>query len=83
MLPNIPEMLELHFAVPMIGAVINTLNVRLDAEAISFMLQHGEAKVLMVDREFCEVRRRPAACWNTQPLIIDVNDPSTVKATPQ
>src|SRR5690554_2406289 len=55
MLPNIPEMLELHFAVPMIGAVINTLNVRLDAEAISFMLQHGEAKVLIADREFCEV----------------------------
>src|SRR5690554_286518 len=55
LLPNIPEMLELHFAVPMIGAVINTLNVRLDAEAISFMLQHGEAKVLIADREFCEV----------------------------
>ena len=41
MLPNIPEMLELHFGIPMIGSVINTLNVRLDAEAISFMLQRG------------------------------------------
>lgn len=44
MLPNIPEMLEAHYGVPMIGAVLNTLNVRLDAEAIAFMLQHGEAR---------------------------------------
>ncbi|MGV8442381.1 AMP-binding protein, partial [Pseudomonas aeruginosa] len=52
MLPNIPEMLEAHYGVPMIGAVLNTLNVRLDAEAIAFMLQHGEAKVLITDYEF-------------------------------
>ena len=43
MLPNIPEMFELHFGVPMTGAVLNTLNIRLDAEAIAFMLEHGEA----------------------------------------
>ncbi|MCA4126551.1 AMP-binding protein, partial [Pseudomonas aeruginosa] len=55
MLPNIPEMLEAHYGVPMIGAVLNTLNVRLDAEAIAFMLQHGEAKVLITDYEFHEV----------------------------
>jgi len=75
MLPNIPEMLELHFAVPMIGAVINTLNVRLDAEAISFMLQHGEAKVLIADREFCEVAQTACRMLENPPLIIDVNDP--------
>jgi len=45
MVPNVPAMYEAHFAVPMIGAVLNTLNLRLDAEAIGFMLQHGEAKV--------------------------------------
>ncbi len=75
MLPNIPEMLELHFAVPMVGAVINTLNVRLDAEAISFMLQHGEAKVLIADREFCDVALTACRMLENPPLIIDVNDP--------
>ena len=52
MLPNVPEMVEMHFGVPMTGAVLNTLNTRLDAEAIAFMLEHGEAKVLITDREF-------------------------------
>ena len=75
LLPNIPEMLELHFSVPMVGAVINTLNVRLDAEAISFMLEHGEAKVLFVDREFSAVALAACAMLEYPPLIIDVNDP--------
>ena len=52
MLANTPEMYECHFGVPMTGAVLNTLNTRLDAEAIAFMLNHGEAKVLITDREF-------------------------------
>jgi len=52
MLANIPAMYEAHFGVPMAGAVLNTLNTRLDAEAIAFMLQHGEARVLLADREF-------------------------------
>jgi len=52
MLANTPEMFECHFGVPMAGAVLNTLNTRLDAEAIAFMLEHGEAKVLIADREF-------------------------------
>ena len=82
MLPNIPEMLELHFAVPMIGAVINTLNVRLDAEAISFMLQHGEAKVLVVDREFCDVAQTACRMLEHPPLIIDVNDPEYGEGNP-
>ena len=50
--PNIPAMLEAHFGVPMCGAVLNALNYRLDAAAIAFILEHGEAKVLITDREF-------------------------------
>ena len=52
MLSNTPEMYECHFGVPMCGAVLNTLNTRLDADAIAFMLAHGEAKLLITDREF-------------------------------
>src|SRR6201993_1551278 len=52
MLSNTPEMIECHFGVPMTGAVLNTLNTRLDAEAIAFMLKHGEAKLLLTDTEF-------------------------------
>src|SRR6516164_7991045 len=55
MLPNTPAMFEAHFGVPMCGAVLNTLNTRLDASAIAFMLAHGEAKVLLADREFSGV----------------------------
>ena len=55
MLNNTPEMFECHFGVPMTGAVLNTMNTRLDAETIAFMLEHGEARVLITDREF---RRR-------------------------
>ncbi len=51
-LPNIPAMMVLHFAVPMVGAVLNAINVRLDADSIRFILQHGEAKVLFTDKEF-------------------------------
>jgi fatty-acyl-CoA synthase len=63
MLPNVPAMLEAHFGIPMTGAVLNTLNTRLDAEAIAFMLRHGEAKVLLTDREFAKVVARPWPCW--------------------
>ena len=49
---NVPEMIEAHFAVPMLGAVLNPLNTRLDAATIAFSLNHGRAKVLIVDREF-------------------------------
>ena len=75
MLPNIPQMLEAHFGVPMIGAVLNPLNVRLDAEAIAFMLQHGEAKVLITDREFHEVIHAAVGMLDPPPLVIDVDDP--------
>src|ERR1700742_1825363 len=55
MLPNIPAMNELHFAVPMAGAVLNALNIRLDAPSIAFQLDHGGAKLILVDAEFAGV----------------------------
>jgi fatty-acyl-CoA synthase len=75
MLPNTPEMIEMHFGPAMIGAVVNTLNTRLDAEAIAFMLDHGEAKVLITDREFAPVIERALELCKVKPLVIDVLDP--------
>ncbi len=75
MLPNIPEMLEAHFGVPMAGAVLNALNIRLDAPTIRFMLEHGEAKVLLVDREFASVIREALQGMGNPPLVVDVHDP--------
>ncbi len=68
MAPNVPEAFEAHFGVPMAGAVLNALNIRLDAETIAFILGHGGAKVLLTDTEFSPVDRprpgaaRPEAC---------------------
>ncbi|TMH77706.1 MAG: acyl-CoA synthetase, partial [Betaproteobacteria bacterium] len=75
MLANTPEMFECHFGVPMAGAVLNALNTRLDAEAIAFMLEHGEAKVLIADREFSGTVGRSLAALKAKPLVIDVDDP--------
>ena len=75
MLSNTPEMLECHFGVPMAGAVLNTLNTRLDAEAIAFMLNHGEAKVLITDREFSPTVARALAQAGRDLVVIDVDDP--------
>ncbi|MFF7705907.1 AMP-binding protein [Pseudomonas sp. NPDC007930] len=74
MLPNIPAMLEAHFAVPMLGAVLNTLNVRLDAEAIAYMLGHGQARVVLVDAEFSEVIAAALARLQQPPVVIAVAD---------
>ena len=57
---NTPELFEAHFGVPMAGAVLNALNIRLDADTIAFILEHGEAKVLITDREFSPVDRAGA-----------------------
>jgi len=73
MLPNIPAMVEAHFGVPMCGAVLNTLNTRLDAEAIAFMLDHGEAKLLLADAEFAPVLEK--AIKGKKITVIDVEDP--------
>ncbi|MBN9081577.1 MAG: acyl-CoA synthetase [Rhizobiales bacterium 62-17] len=76
MLPNIPAMYEAHFGVPMIGAVLNTLNTRLDPEAIAFMLDHGEAKAVFVDPELAPVMEQALALCKVKPFVIDVADPA-------
>ncbi len=75
MLANTPAMLECHYGVPMCGAVLNTLNTQLDAGAIAFMLDHGEAKVLIVDREFSSVIAAALKIAKVSPLVIDYDDP--------
>ncbi|WP_218242892.1 acyl-CoA synthetase [Comamonas fluminis] len=76
MLPNTPPMVEAHFGVPMSGAVLNTLNTRLDAETLAFMLDHGEAKALIVDPEFVGVMAKALKLrQGTQPIhVIQVED---------
>jgi fatty-acyl-CoA synthase len=74
MLANTPEMVECHFGVPMTGGVLNTLNTRLDAQAIAFMLDHGEAKVLITDTEFAPTVAAALRQVKARPLVIDVVD---------
>ncbi len=74
MLANTPEMLEMHFGPAMIGAVLNTLNTRLDAEAIAFMLDHGEAKVLVTDCEYSPTIAKALTLVKQKPHVIDVDD---------
>jgi fatty-acyl-CoA synthase len=73
--PNIPETLECHFGIPMAGAVLNALNIRLDADAIAFMLQHSESKVLITDREFSPVIGKALSMVQRKPAVIDIDDP--------
>ena len=75
MAANTPEMVELHFGVPMTGGVLNTLNTRLDAETIAFMLQHGEAKVLVTDLEFSPIVEKALAQLGTKLTVVDIVDP--------
>ena len=75
MAPNIPEMYEAHFGVPMTGGVLNSLNTRLDAAMVAFILDHSETKVLLVDREFHRVVTEALAIARTQPLVVDIDDP--------
>lgn len=75
MLPNVPAMYELHFGVPMTGAVLNTLNIRLNAEVLAFMLDHCQCKVLFVDPEFTAVIKQTLLLMTEpKPIIIDVDD---------
>ncbi|MFM7026369.1 MAG: acyl-CoA synthetase [Limnohabitans sp.] len=76
MLPNTPPMVEAHFGIPMAGAVLNTLNTRLDAETIAFMLDHGEAKAVIVDPEFSGTMKKALALRQSKAplLVIDVED---------
>ena len=74
MAANTPEMLEAHNAVPMIGAILNSLNIRLDATTLAFILDHGEAKVLITDREYSPVIKEALAKLQRTVLVIDIDD---------
>jgi fatty-acyl-CoA synthase len=74
MLPNVPAMLDAHYGIPMAGAVINALNVRLEAETIAYILDHGEAKVLLTDTEYAPVVKAGLAQTERRPLVVDVHD---------
>src|SRR3954470_15165785 len=75
LLPNIPEMLECHYGVPMAGAVLNTLNTRLDAATIAYILDHGEAEAIVADCKFTPLLRVPLTQCRAQPLVIEVEAP--------
>jgi len=78
-LPNTPPMVEAHYGVPMTGAVLNTINTRLDAATVAFMLEHSGAKVLVTDTEFAAVVKEALAqmraAGKTLPFVVDVADP--------
>ncbi|MGH1478096.1 MAG: acyl-CoA synthetase [Geminicoccales bacterium] len=74
MLPNTPPMIEAHHGVPMAGAVLNALNVRLEAETIAYILDHGEAKVLLTDTEYSAVIDEALSIASIKPIVIDVVD---------
>ena len=76
MLPNTPPMVEAHFGIPMAGAVLNTLNTRLDPEAVAFMLDHGEARAIVVDPEFALIVKKALALRQSKAplLVVDVED---------
>ena len=82
MAPNTPVMFEAHYGIPMAGAVINALNTRLDSVAIAFMLQHGGAKVLLVDREYKGVVSAALATLDEKPLLIDIADANLADLPP-
>ncbi len=74
MAPNVPEMLECHFAVPMLGAVLNAINTRLDAATVGFILGHGEAKVVLVDKQLSPVMAEALSSSENAPFVIDIDD---------
>ncbi|WP_067218670.1 acyl-CoA synthetase [Stappia indica] len=75
MLSNTPPMLEAHYGVPMTGAVLHSLNTRLDAAVLAFQLDHAESKVVITDREFAPVMKEALALAKVSPLVIDYDDP--------
>ena len=71
---NTPEIFEAHYSVPMTGAILNTINIRLDAKTVSYILNHAEAKVLIVDRQFHAVVKKALETVDKKPIIIDIQD---------
>jgi fatty-acyl-CoA synthase len=82
MLSNTPPMLEAHFGVPMVKAVLHSLNTRLDAAIVAFQLDHADSKVLIVDREFSGIVREALAIARVKPLVIDFDDPEYASDAP-
>ena len=74
MMPNIPAMFELHFAVPMLGAVLHTINTRLDIKSVAFQLDHAESKVIFIDGEFSSVMATAVKEAEVSPFVVDVED---------
>jgi fatty-acyl-CoA synthase len=81
MAPNVPAIFEAHFGVPMAGAVLNALNIRLDPDTIAFILKHGEAKVLITDGEFAPVIGRALAKLDRKPLVRSITRRFSPRAT--
>ncbi|MBU0723485.1 MAG: acyl-CoA synthetase [Alphaproteobacteria bacterium] len=73
--PNIPALLEAHYGVPMLGAVLNAINIRLDADTVAFILEHGGAKVLIADREFAEVAQAAVRKLGRDIVLVEIDDP--------
>lgn len=74
--PNLPEHFEAHFGVPMVGAVLNSINTRLDAATVAFILQHAESKLLITERELSPIVKQAIAIMDNPPPVIDIDDPS-------
>ncbi|HEY2134082.1 MAG TPA: AMP-binding protein [Acetobacteraceae bacterium] len=74
--PNVPALLEAHYGVPMLGAVLNAINTRLDAATVAHILAHGEARVLIVDRELGDVAQATLALLPAPPLVVHIDDPA-------
>mgnify|MGYP000577888444 FL=1 len=74
MAANIPAFLDAHYGVPLTGAVLNAINIRLDAENIAFIMDHGECDVLLTDTAFSGVIKQALALSKRQPLVIDIDD---------
>ena len=75
MAPNVPALLEAHYAVPMLGAVLNAINTRLDAATIAHILDHGEAKLVITDREYSQTMAQALDAAAKRPEVIDIDDP--------
>ena len=79
--PNIPPLLEAHFAVPMAGSVLNAINVRLDPRTVRFQLRHSGAKVFIVDRDLAETALQALEGVDPKPVLVEIDDPAALRGT--
>ncbi|MCT4654602.1 MAG: acyl-CoA synthetase [Cohaesibacter sp.] len=82
MLPNVPSMLEAHYGVPMVGAVLHTINTRLDPAIIAFQLEHAETKMVLIDTEFADVMKEALALADIDPVVVQYEDPQFPQTGP-